>query len=195
MLLKQLSEQDKCVFLCTAELLSLADQPMLWDGEVRGPTTKYTKFTNVTVQRAEHRTAALEELSFMLHGRDPRLLYTASSDSGLDPDDIEAALTKRVAALPRDVALDTPLRLEFATEVLRQVLKNQKAKLPSVPKLMLFELLMLCLADGSISNVQWHLLTEFRHHYGLEDFMFHDLLARAQTSHAETQKTLAIILE
>lgn len=195
MLLKQLSDDDKRSFLCLAELLSLADQPMLWDGEARSPMSRNTKFTRVAIQRRGARTAIVKELASALEDRDGLSIFEKFRTSELAPTDIEAALVKPVAALPLKSESDPSVRLKVAVEVLREILKNKKAKTPSVPKLMLFELMLLALADGSISAIQWQLLTEFRHHYGIEEFLFRDLLTRAEATHVETQKTLAIILE
>lgn len=60
---------------------------------------------------------------------------------------------------------------------------------------MLFELMLFVLGDGEISVIQWNLLDEFGHHYQIDDYIVQDLLERAEVTHQEAQKTIAIILE
>ncbi|HCL3953840.1 TPA: hypothetical protein N2C02_004198, partial [Pseudomonas aeruginosa] len=59
----------------------------------------------------------------------------------------------------------------------------------------LYELLLVALRDGHISNVEWALLKEYQRHHQLEDFIFDDLLERAETLNQEISKTISIILE
>lgn len=204
MLLKQLSDEDKRTFLCLAELLSLSDKPILWDGKRRESITKDTNLALVTIQRDEREAKAVEELSSILPDKGGSTTLGAMLRAKLEHrggielehrGDIELALIKRIEKLPLHSQDDPVVRVNAATGVLREVLKNKGATMPSVPKLMLFELMMLALTGGSISNIKWQVLTEFKHHYQLEDYIFRDLLERAQSSYLEAQKTVAIIFE
>lgn len=195
MLLKQLSKKDRHIFLCTAQLLTLADQPLLWNGEPRSRTTMNTRFTNITIARSSARQAAIDELFSALDATERLSIVVDYAIQGPQPGEIAAKLISELRLLPAKDENDPALRLKVANQLLAQVMKTDKAALPSVPKLMLFELMLLALTDGTISSVQWQLLVEFRHHYGLEEYIFDDLLMRAQCTHMETQKTLAIILE
>lgn len=196
MLLKQLSDEDKRTFLCLAELLSLSDKPVLWGGKRRETIADNAKSANVTIQRDEHETRMMEDLASIAadKGGGSGILW-APVGTPLGRADIESELVARLKPLRLHEEDDPAVRVRVASEVLREILKDKKADIPSAPKLMLFELMMLALADGSISNIQWQLLDEFRHHYQLEDYIFNDLLERARTTYVETQKTLAIILE
>jgi len=60
---------------------------------------------------------------------------------------------------------------------------------------MLFELLLVALRDGNISSIEWALLKEFQQHHKLEDFIFDDLLERAEVLNKEVNKTISIVLE
>lgn len=197
MLLKQLSDEDKYTFLCLAELLSLSDKPIFRD-ETRGNAAEVEQFFSlltsldlglkkVKIQRDVRETQAVAELFSTLLNND-------ISSHG-DIKEIERALIKRINTLPLHSENDPVVRVRVATDVLREILKNKKATIPSVPKLMLFELMMLALTGGSISSIRWQVLSELKNHYQLEDYIFHDLLERAQSTHLEAQKTIAIILE
>lgn len=194
MLLKRLSDADKRTFLCAAELLSLSDKPILWDGKRREQITKDTNVSAVSIQRSESQSEAMEELSSILPDKG-RGSFFGSIREGIGRAGIESAMIKRIEKLPLHSADDPAVRVNAATEVLREVLKEKKAAMPSVPKLMLFELIMLALREGGISSIKWHVLNEFKHHYKLEDYIFSDLLERAQSTHLEAQRTVAIILE
>ncbi|OYO31828.1 hypothetical protein CD932_12345 [Janthinobacterium sp. PC23-8] len=113
----------------------------------------------------------------------------------MDRKGIEWSLVKRIGRLPIETAEEPAARATVALDVLRELLKDRKAPVPSVPKLMLFELMLFALTKGSISSIEWQLLNEFRHHHQLENHIFNDLLERAEFTHREAQKTLAIILE
>lgn len=193
MLLTQLSNEDAYTFLCLAELISQADQPALWNGEPRSNMSQNTMFTNVTIGRNERRTAALKELSWIL-GHAASINGWGSAVHSFFSN-VQKALTRPLTGLPLKSEDNQAIRLEIATGVLREILKDKKSPTPSVPKLMMFELLLLALTDGAISSIQWQLLTEFGHHFDIEDYLFRDLLARAEITYTETQKTIAIILE
>ena len=62
-------------------------------------------------------------------------------------------------------------------------------------RIMLFEAMLLCLADGKISNIEQQLLKEFSQLVRVEDFVFEDLLECAESMNRETLKTISIILE
>jgi hypothetical protein len=189
MLLMHLSDEDQRTFMSVAELLCLADQPLLWGGKRRDQITAGTDIANVSIERSEVESAALEQLQSLLASGTGRFKIT------LKRHNVERELVQRMQSMPLDQTEQPAVRSNVATEVLRALLKDKTAALPSVPKLMLFELFLLALKDGGISSIEWQLLTEFRHHYGLEDFIFDDLRERAECTHREAQKTLAIILE
>lgn len=194
MLLKQLSDEDKRTFLCLAELLILCDRPVLWDGKRREAITAESKSATVTIQRDEREAALVEELSLISPDKGGTMFFTFMGH-GLGRRNIEPELVKRISSLPLHGEEDQAARWNVAGEVLREVLKGKQAALPSVPKLFLFELMMLSLAEGSIPSIRWQVLNEIRHHYHIESFIFDDLLERAESSHSEAQKTVAIIFE
>lgn len=205
MLLKQLSDNDKRVFLRLAELVSLCDRPMLWNGKPREEaTTADFKADAISLQWHKQVFEAMKELASALIGDanfktvgmpKPVADKTAAAWLGLHQTSVSEELIRRLEAKPLTAGGDSAVRVTVATDILREILKDHKAATPSLPKLMLFELFLLSLASGSISSVQWQVLSEFKHHHQLEDYIVEDLLARAQSTHIEAQKTIAIILE
>lgn len=85
--------------------------------------------------------------------------------------------------------------MEAATSVLRKLLKDRAAKVPTTPKVILFELLLVALRDGHISSIEFALLKEYQIHHQLDEYIFNDLLDRAKVLNQEVSKTIAIILE
>ncbi len=204
MLLKQLSDSDKRIFLCLAELISLCDKPMLWNGKRREDATSADlKADAVSLEWNGSVHAAMKELASSLIGdhafetsrmpvsaKTGWVFFTGSGGSG-----VAHELIERLDAMPLKAEGDSAVRVTVATSVLRDILKEQKAATPTIPKLMLFELFLLSLTGGSISSIQWQVLSEFKHHYKIDDYIADDLLERAERTHIEAQKTIAIILE
>ncbi|CAG9227362.1 conserved hypothetical protein [Paraburkholderia tropica] len=211
MLLKQLSNDDKRLFLRVAELLSLSDKPILWGGKRKEEITSTTNLSDIKIQRGERETLALEDLHLALQVSEDKAEPAASGSwanlgnlgnlfqqvaaMAQGANSIEYSLLARIKKLPLQTADDPAARASAALEILRDQLKEKKSILPSVPKLMLFELMMLALTDGAVSSIEWQVLNEFKHHYQIEDHIFDDLLARAELTYREAQKTIAIILE
>jgi hypothetical protein len=193
MLLRQLSLDHKRDFLCIAELLILADKPISWDSNLR--KFVWAAFDpNSAIERGKRESAAMDELVWKC-GRSGGANLDHASGARLGRKEIEPALLKRIDKLPPSTAEESAARATVALAVLRDLLNGRKAETPSVPKVMLFELMLFALAKGSISSIEWQLLNEFKHHYQLEDHIFGDLLERAERTHREEQKTIAIILE
>ena len=86
-------------------------------------------------------------------------------------------------------------RVAASTSLLLELLEQKKYGSPSTPKIILYELFLVALRDGNISGVEWALLKEFQRYQKLEDFIFNDLLERAEALNQEISKTISIILE
>lgn len=185
MLVKYLTYEDKGHLLELAELLSISDNPLLWDGKEKDAITSETDLSELTIQDVERETALIAELR--AEGATHRRVR--------NPQCIEEKLIKKIKALPLQTADDPENRALAAKTVMIELIEDQKFETPSVPKMMLFELMSMALCDGSISSIEWVLLREFQRHHQLEDFIFDDILERAQTVNREISKTIAIILE
>lgn len=199
MLLKELSDEDARVFLCVAELLSVIDKPILWNGKPRNEiAAKDIGSAKISLKRSEQQIAAMKELVLTVSVKEEEA-FSGISFGVLESESarsrVEGQLIQRLESLPLDSIDDTVVRVNIARELLNLELRDKKAITPFVPKLMLFELMLFVLGDGEISVIQWNLLDEFGHHYQIDDYIVQDLLERAEVTHQEAQKTIAIILE
>ncbi|MET0267280.1 MAG: hypothetical protein ABW202_16910 [Duganella sp.] len=195
MRLKQLSPDEQRDFVCMAELLSLAEKPVQEkSGESVFPFPFPISVTPRLIERSEEEQAVIDELARRCdpHGANG-LAYATGGRYGHQ--DMAQALAAQLGQLATDSENAASNRVQAALSVLREVLDGRKASVPSAPKLMLFELMVFALAKGNITGVEWQLLKEFQHHHQLESHVFDDLLERAQCTHREAQKALAIILE
>lgn len=205
MLVKFLSQADKEHLLDLAELLSLADNPLLWDGKRKEEITSETNLNNLSIQVVERESALIAELR---SEGEKITSYRSSSDlisniaaisrgvgSFSTCSAVEESLIKKLKTLPIHAAEEPANRAEAAKAVMKNLLEGKRFELPSVPKLMMFELMSMALCDGSISSIEWALLKEFQHHHQLEDFVFDEILERAEIMNTEVSKTIAIILE
>ncbi|HIC7214418.1 hypothetical protein [Burkholderia stabilis] len=199
MLLKQLSDEDARVFLCVAELLSLSDKPILWDGKQRNEiAAKDIGSAKISLKRSEQQIEAMKALVEATSGTGVAALGAILGDvlaNELSRSQVESRLIQRLESLPLDSMDDQAIRVSIVRELMSLALRGKKAATPFVPKLMLFELMLFVLGDGGISGIQWNLLEEFSHHYRIDDYIVQDLLERAEITHQEAQKTIAIILE
>lgn len=92
--------------------------------------------------------------------------------------------------------MDRPeTRIEASMITLKNLLEDQIYERPSTPKIILFELLLVVLRNGKISDIQLTLLKEIQRHHNVEDFIFDDLVERAEVINLETSKTISMILE
>ncbi len=187
MLLKLLSDQDKREFLEVAELLVLSDKPLLWDGKLTEEITPQTNISNISIKQSAQDESLIAEAKAECQRDSPEFPFASGR--------MEARIVERLRTFPLQKIEEPGTRSAAVSAILREILKGKKSEIPSVPKLMLFELMLLALAGGKISSVEWKLLNDFKHHYHVEDYLFEDLLKRAEVIHQEINKTLSIILE
>ncbi|MGE8220442.1 MAG: hypothetical protein ACN6OU_11895 [Stenotrophomonas acidaminiphila] len=198
MFLHMLSDRDKEEFLKVATLLSLSDNELHWDGKTLDELTG-----NVSLDSAAFREMDAEKNilnSFMLEcgkdtsrtwvhvgiGRTKDFLFT----------EVEKDLLKRLTVLPLKKMNDPDERIKAAAAVLQDVFDHMEACVsPASPKAMLYELMLLALADGEISFVEDALLKQFSTFHKLDELTYDDLLDRAKSMNVEANKTLSLILE
>ena len=200
MLLKILSTQDKSDFLVIAELIILCDKPLLCEGKKIEGFTFQTNFDNLTIQKGVTDVALMDELTKECN-IDNFVNFSNLMNNGKGffgtpiNENVEKKLLRKLKKHPLQKLEETTTRLGVALEVLRDLLKDKKSEIPSVPKLQLFELMLVALVDGNISSIQIQLLNEFTQHFKLENYVFTELLERAEVTSREINKTLTIILE
>lgn len=210
MLLKLLPEPDQKHLLGLAKLLALADKPLLWDGKTSDEFTSDTDLSALSIQEGEKEREMIAELEQSItRSSNTSVFGNSSSASSMfgwssstafmsgskSSDDVAAKLIDELKKYPVTKAEKPETRVQAATSVLKELLKGKRFELPTAPKVILFELLLVALRDGTITSVEWALLKEFQLHHQLEDFIFDDLLERAETLNQEVSKTISIILE
>lgn len=188
MLIKLLSNPDKLHLLELAKLLALSDKPLRWEGKSSDELTSATDLTELSIQEGKQERELIAELEQSI---DSRATYSPFSSS----DGVGSQLIEVLKTFPVSKAEKPENRVQAATTVLKTLLKGKKFELLSAPKVILFELMLVALRDGNISNIEWALLKEFQRHHQMEDFIFDDLLERAETLNQEVSKTISIILE
>ncbi|WP_454005468.1 hypothetical protein [Alcaligenes sp. Marseille-Q7550] len=190
MFYKLLNSEDKKYLLRLAKLLVLCDKPLLWDGKPSSKITVGTNLDMLSVLESENEKAIIDELEIV-----------AGMADGLGSRDVESsrrvhdALIGALKEYPVSTMEKPEVRLQAATKVLKKIVAGKGFDVPAVPKIVLYELLMVALGDGHVAGIKWALLKEFQRHHQLDDFIFNDLLERAETLSRETSKTISIILE
>ncbi|WP_028238268.1 hypothetical protein [Stutzerimonas azotifigens] len=212
MLLKLLSDADKRHFLDLADLLTMADKPLLWEGKTSDELTSDTDLDALTVQENEQDRVLMEELeksagmrrgggnlasaSSLPEMMRQRRRLTASVEGGSRSYiHIMNRLVDTLKTYPF-IKMEKPeIRVQAAITVLAGLLEEKKYDLISTPRAILFELLLVALRDGQITSTESVLLKEFQRHHQLDDFIYDDLLERAEVLNQEISKTISIILE
>jgi len=184
MLIKLLPDAEKEHLIELAKLLALSDNPLLWDGKTADEFTSDTDLSALSILKSEQEQALIDDLE-----------QSVGSRSRWYSSEVETRLIEELKAFPIPKVEQPEYRIQAATVVLKELLKELQPETPAAPKIMLFELLLVALRDGHISNIEWLLLKEFQQHHRLEDFIFDDLLERAETLNLEVSKTISIVLE
>ena len=65
----------------------------------------------------------------------------------------------------------------------------------ALPGIMLYELMLMALAGGEMSSIEYRFLEIFKQHHRIDDCDFDEILERAKTTYREVQKTIALVLE
>jgi len=192
MFINMLSEEKKVLLVELARLLSLSNNPFLWDGKTKDELTSDSDLSKLSIQNTELETKLLEELGHYTSPRFYPLIGIYEHDWNKAT---EKKLIEKLKAFPL-AKIDAPeSRVQTATAVLRSLLKARKTDALAEPKIVIFQLFLFALRTGQISSIEWMLLKEIQLHYQLPDFIFKDLLNSAETLNSETNKTLALILE
>lgn len=191
MLIKLLSEADRPHLIDLARLLALCDKPLLWDGKTPEHFTADTNLQALTIKEGELEQALIADMESNVP-RHSEFLGRFPFGAMLE---VRERLVDELKAFPIPQALKPETRVQAARTVLRELLKTKSFDSPSACKVVLFELMLVALRDGNISGIEWSLLKEYQAHHQLEDFIFNDLLARAEVLTVEIGKTISLILE
>lgn len=195
MLIKLLSDEDKKHLLELAKLLALSDKPLLWDGKTSEEFTASTNLSALSIQEGEQERELIADLEASAGVNQSGLLAFGFASAFYSSSDVRERLIEVLKTYPIPKVEKPESRVQAATTVLRELLEDKTFELPTAPKVILFELLLVALRDGQISSIEWALLKEYQAHHQLDDFIFDDLLERAEALNQEVSKTIAIILE
>ncbi len=187
MFLQMLSREEQSLFLKTAWLVSICDNPLLWGGKTEDEITGETDLSDVTFQHEKSETAIMKGFMSECEQND-------FEDDGADK--IEYALIKGLKSLPITKQNNPAQRQQLAeTELSKLFPKKIKSSSPASSKIMLYELLLLALADGEVSGTESALIKQFTVLHQIDDSTYADVLDRAENMNREAAKTLSLILE
>lgn len=200
MLIKLLSHSEKKLLLKLCKLLAISDNDLLWDGKTIDEVTSNTNFNSLSIKQDKQKEELILDLIRSSALKDVSCSTRAST---LDDEnfirsfshEIEIRLGNILKELPIHKVNMTANRISAVSGLLGDLLEGFSSKKPETPKIMLYELILVALKDGSISEIEMSFLKEFQQRCGIEGFIFDDILERAQSLNAEMAKTLAIIYE
>ena len=199
MLIKLLPESEKDLLLDIAKILVLSSNALLWGAKKSDELTLESNLDDISIQTDEKEKELIKDLSQSIgidisqnsfFHKTPNLF-----GSFLFNESIERKLISEIKKAPIKNIESTENRAHAAKSVMAIALKDKHNEQPEPPKIMLFELFLVALRNGSISNIEFALLKDFQFHYGLEDFVFDDLLERAEALNNEVSKAISIVLE
>lgn len=200
MLLKLLSEEQKKTLVVFAELLSVADKPVLWDGKTKEEITSRTNMDNLSFQKGEAELALLqewrEEAGIKESDFQQRMHSLFDGKTIKTRDQIERDLLGILKDIPLRESTEAPeVRSPAVSLILQDLLKEKSIEGTQAAKAILFELMLLALVSGNISGVEYRFLGEFALHHNIDDITFQEILERAEAFCRERRKTISLILE
>lgn len=218
MFIRLLNDADKELFVKVAYLLSLADNPLLWNGKTREEVSANDDLRQLGIQKDEAEMALLKEWGIDVEEYQQRQVYSALleklKDAPLSRAEDEDTRTAHACCVLEKLLSEESLgrygsvpflaMAEILNEASRRRLDQTEPKKsgekprfssPTIPKIMLYHLMLLALSDGYMTPVEKALLRLFSEHAQIPDFISDEIQERAEAAHTEAQKTLAIILE
>lgn len=188
MLIKLLSDSDKNRLLTFAGLLSICDKPLLYDGQPKDEITSRTDMSRISFRKGEPESNLLQS---WIKDFDP-----SNTDAYSPYEDIENDLLSRLRDIPLSKNSEAPeLRWPAVSAVLQKLFKESSLTGMYPIRVALFELILMALADGCISSIEYRLLEEFNFQHKVDSLAFNEIRERAEIAYHESQKTLALVLE
>ena len=201
MLIKLLDSSEQRLLLNLVNLLSLSDNPLHWDGKDSEEGASKPDLYSLTVSIDDQEKALITGLEY-------EVISSVKKDGsffglpGLDPIDVDGRFNYAMSMLlseikkhPESELESEETRLISALNVLKIILRGERFDEVSVPKIMLYELFLVALSDGHISDIEMGLLKAFQTHFEIEDFMFDEILERAEALTQEISKTISLVFE
>lgn len=190
MLIRMLPDEKKVLLVELARLITLSDNQLIWNGKSKDELTSDSDLNSLTIQKNSLETELLEQMEQSFSGG-----FFGDVLDGLYGHSTEHQLIEKLKIYPLS-QIDAPeTRIQAATSVLKLLLNDQKVDNPATAKIIIFQLFLVALRDGHISSIEWNLLKEIQLHFKIPDFIFKDLLDRAEALNIEMSKILALVLE
>lgn len=184
MFLHMLSKSDKSTFTRIACLFCISDAPALWGGKTEDEITASTDLSDISLNMIDAKQQAIEEI-----------IRDCGISNRYELDEVKDEFANHLMRLPLARQNDIPQRQVIAVALLHQYTKQDKESSVTANKVMLFELLFLCQAGGSISPTEEALIKEFTRARGIDEFIVDEIADRAEALSRETIRALSIILE
>lgn len=200
MFLQMLSDKDQECFLEVATLICLSDNPLHWDGKSLEELTGNVDPDSAGFTECDFEEAVLNgfrrECGKETIDRLP-LPMQKHIKKHQDKSQVEVDLLNKIREIPLFRINSEEERIKAAAEALSDILDRNEFKksAPSASKVMLYELMLLALADGGMSTIEEALLKNLSAHCAIDDCTFEDLQERASSMNHEAAKTLSLILE
>jgi len=196
MLLKLISEDNKAYFLKLAELLSIADKPLLWDGKTKDEVTSRTDMKKVAFAKGEAESKLLSDWSQEAGIGIFTGVFGDIFSAKAFAIDVEKLLLEQLSGIPlHKNTEDSVERQNAVSAVQHRLLEGSPATTHHAIRIMLYELMLMALAGGRISSIEYRFLEILKQHHRVDDCDFDEILERAETTFREVQKTIALVLE
>jgi len=192
MLMKLLSSSHQSLLIDLSELLALSDNQLLWDGKSADEITSDTDLDELSIQQNDLERELIDE---MKRSSDNDYHLSARIGYFSDRSIAKSKLIKTLKTYPITKSELPDTRIESAITVFKELIEGESFEEISVPKIMLYELFLVALQDGHISEVEMAFLKAFQDHFEIEDFMFDDILERAEALTQEMSTTISLVLE
>lgn len=192
MLMKLLSSSHQSLLIDLSELLALSDNQLLWDGKSADEITSDTNLDKLSIQQNDLEREIIDE---MMRSSDRDYKLTSSIGYFANRSIAKSKLIETLKTYPITKSELPDTRIESAITVFKELIEGESFEEISVPKIMLYELFLVALQDGHISEVEMAFLKAFQDHFEIEDFMFDDILERAEALTQEMSTTISLVLE
>jgi hypothetical protein len=202
MLIKLLGLPEQRLLLNLVNLLSLSDNPLHWTGKDSDSGASEPDLYSLTISIDDQEKALIKTIEYeILSSFDDDDSYFGSNDSHYAVD-VKGRLNYAMSMLiseikkhPESELESEGTRLTSVLNVLEIFLRGESFDDVSVPKIILYEMFLVALSDGHISDIEMAVLKSFQAHFEIEDFMFDEILERAEALTQEISTTISLVLE
>lgn len=184
MLIKLLSPEDRLYVVELAVLIAISDSPLLWNKKTRDQiASDEMDLEYLSFKEDEQESDLISELVQSVEG------------SSFIRARVESSLLLEIKKYHKLRADSPATRLAAAKVMMDNAFEGRVTASPAIPKIAMFELVLVALRDGSISEIQKSLLKHFQNHYQMHDFIVDEIIERAEALTTEVAKAISLVLE